>query len=71
MFVKVRFSVRTLLVEIKLLPVRSVLQEQLKALKASRGVLTDLSWLQARNVSGKFPEMPMKIPNKCLRTPKT
>lgn len=70
MFVKIRFSVRALLVEIKLVPVQQVLQEQLKALKVSRGVWIDLSWLQAREVSGKFPETPKKIPNKCLRTPK-
>lgn len=70
MFVKVRFSVRALLVEIKLILVQSVLQEQLRALKVSRGILIDLSWLQAREVSGKFPEMPKKIPSKCLRTPK-
>lgn len=60
MFVKVRFSVRALLVEIKLILVQSVLQEQLRALKVSRGILIDLSWLQAREVSGKFPEMQRK-----------
>lgn len=70
MFVKIRFSVGALLVEIKLVPVQQVLQEQLKALKVSRGVWIDLSWLQAREVSGKFPEMPKKIPNKYLSTPK-
>lgn len=65
-----RFSIRALLVEIKLVLVQSVLQEQLKALKVSRDVLSDLSWLQAREVSGKFHEMPKEIPSKCLRTPK-
>lgn len=70
MFVKIRFSVGALLVKIKLVPVQQVLQEQLKALKVSRGVWIDLSWLQARELSGKFPEMPKKIPNKYLRTPK-
>lgn len=36
-FVKIRFSVRALLVEIKLVLIQSVLQEQLKALEVSRG----------------------------------
>lgn len=67
-FVKIRFNVRALVVEMKMVPVQPVLQEQLKALKGSRGVLIDLSWLQAREVSRKFPEIPKKIPSKCPRT---